>query len=363
MVLNKGEVQNIPCKSNSTIVNLKELIRTNSTVNIDSVHFTHIMKCGGSTIDDMLWRSKFAYSFELVSKEAANTLPSALFGSIASKYDNIIDNGTNRARNINRKNKQIQLKNKVNQNSTYCNRKLQNKLVLVIVRDPIDRVISHYNQVRPWGNHTGFDRACARAASKGFRSFLNACKFSKDFMSSYHNRRIIEVLPYYSLVIPFEHFNSGLVLLHMYFGFKVEDILYVVKKNYTQMPKVHISEDDVKLAFEQNKKDFQLHRAAQEHWNHTIDSLVVDKKELFQRNVVAFKKLLDDFQYAFVLNMRNYTSETVTIPPKRKGGKISKVICTTGNFFIKECRIKSEMDIVNTFCKTNAKCYSNNLSL
>ncbi len=129
------------------------------------------------------------------------------------------------------------------------------------------------------------------------------------------------------------------------------------------MPKVHISEDDIKLAFEQNKKDFQLYRVAQEQWNRTIDSLVIDKRDLFQRNVVAFKKLLDDFQHAFVLNMRNYTSETVTIPPKRKGGKVSKVICTAGNFFIKECRIKSEMDIVNTFCKTNAKCYSNNLSL
>ena len=75
------------------------------------------------------------------------------------------------------------------------------------------------------------------------------------------------------------------------------------------------------------------------------------------------KKMLDDFQYAFVLNMRNYTSETVTIQPKRNGGKVREVICTTGNFFIQECRIKSEMDIVNTFCKTNAKCYSNNLSL
>ena len=99
VVFNNGEVQNIPCKSNSTIVNLKELIRTNSTVNIDAVHFTHIMKCGGSTIDDMLWRSKFANSFELVSTEAANTLPSALFGSIASKYD-IIPFGSISFKNI-----------------------------------------------------------------------------------------------------------------------------------------------------------------------------------------------------------------------------------------------------------------------
>ena len=193
------------------------------------------------------------------------------------------------------------MKNKFYQNSTNCNRK-QNRLVLVIVRDPIDRVISRYNQVRPWGNHTGADRACARAASKGFRSFLNACKFSKDFMSSYHNRRIIELLPYYSLVIPFEHFNSGLVLLHMYFGFKVEDILYVVKKNYTQMPKVHISEDDIKLAFEQNKKDFQLYRVAQEQWNRHYDSLLSIKGSISAK-CSAFRN------YLMIINMHSFQYE------------------------------------------------------
>lgn len=337
---------------------MTELIRTNSRVNINAVHFTHIMKCGGSTLDSMLYRSQIAHNFALVYTESTNTLPGNIFGKRLSMYDAISP-----TTNIKTKRGKKKTKNSIpnKENAANCDSRIQhNKLVLVIVRDPIDRVISHYQQVRPYGTHTGSDRRCSAAASKGFRRFLDGCRYSNNFMSSYHNHRIMEVLPQYSLVIPFEHYNTGIVLLHMYCGFKVEDILYIAKKNYTQMPKVQVSADDMKLAIELNKKDFQLYYAAQELWNRTVVSLTVDNSQLLQQNVEGFKKLLNEFYTAY--KHHKHTNMVITIPPNSTEGVTKQLNCTR-NVMHQRCILQTEIEFTKKFCETNRKCYNNNLIL
>jgi len=288
------------------IVNVTDLIVHNKATNITAIHFTHIKKCGGTTLDHLLKRFEYVHNIELDSTERVNIDPIRVFEGSSRK-----------------------------QSSRDKKCSAQHKLVLVIVRDPMKRLISHFNQMRPWDNRVGGDTACSKAAAKGFKKFVNAkrCKYSKNFMSSYHDNRIMEVLPQYSLVIPFEHYNTGLVLLHMYCGFKVEDILYLVQKNYTDMmPPVEISDADIELALPLQNLDFQLYNAAQQQWNHTIAPLLADKTNRLQRSLDVFTKLLDDFHGFY----HGYNKE---------------------NHCFRAC----QMRIIDTFCGSDTRCNSNSL--
>jgi hypothetical protein len=165
----------------------------NVSVGVDnfpaSIYFTHIMKCGGSTLDRLLSIASDERSVQYTSTEDP-ALPSP------SRFND-------------------------------------GALKIVVVREPSDRVISHYWQLRPHSRHRGgSNKICKRIAMKSFRHFLEQCRmYSSNFMVEYHGNSIVKNLDQFSLVIPYEYYNEGLLMLHLFAGFSVKNILYSSYKN------------------------------------------------------------------------------------------------------------------------------------
>lgn len=325
------------------VIDVRSLILSNTTTHTDWIYFTHIMKCGGSTLHDLFLRFKFNHNISYHTSEGATSLPSLVFDGkpnlpstgIQLKLPRTVTGKTDEGYSSSGNTQQEK------------EDKLRTKLVIVLVREPSARVISHYYQVRPWGSHRGNDPICTSAAAQGFESFLKKCKFATNFQSSYHKHEILSILPRYSLVVPFEQYNQGLVLLHMYVGFQVQDILYIVKKNYSSMPKEDaISAAAMQQLVRQNEEDYKLHAAARKDWNNTIATLVAAQDKRFERTVQSFLLLLDEFHDAW-----NYKYGNVSVPPTSDS-------C---HDIPQHCHMQLEVDFIKNFCTQNIKCKTNNM--
>ena len=129
-------------------------------------------------------------------------------------------------------------------------------LKIVVFREPRSRVLSHYWQLVPHDGHKGgSNKHCSAAAKISFRQFLSRCRhYSSNFMTRYHAETIANNLHKFDLVIPYEYYNEGLLMLHLFAGFSVKNILYVNKKNVSH-PELKLSSADERMLQRYNYLD------------------------------------------------------------------------------------------------------------
>lgn len=215
-----------------------------------SIYFTHVMKCGGSTLDRLLSLVSDERGIEYTTSETPK-MPSA------EKF-------------------------------------LPSALKIVVVREPISRVISHYWQLVPHGTHKGGSHPrCTAAAKKSFRSFLKGCrKYSSDFMIQYFDETTGYSLQQYDLVIPYENYNEGVLMLHLFAGFSVKNILYVSQKNKTR-PRLELEGTDRTIVRKYNRMDAVFYAQAVDRWH--MDTSMIRATHVFSTMLRQYLALLNEY--------------------------------------------------------------------
>lgn len=223
---------------------------------IKKLHFTHVMKCGGSTLDSMLQVWRYNHKTNLTSLESyRQDKPSSLS---------------------------------------------KEKFWLIVLRKPLDRVISHYWQVKPWEHHPngGAHAGCKAAATKGFSQYMKGCLYSRNFMSRYFLSSpdvngFVRQLDNYNLVVPLENLQQGILLLHLYVGMTVEDILFVNQKVYHN-PKLTLSPEEIAAVEKSNAIDAMVYKAAQLSWAKRYENLTTSA--VFAEQLSNYVSLLAQYQ-------------------------------------------------------------------
>jgi hypothetical protein len=306
-----------------TAIDLQRAIESKSkpSFNISSVYFSHIMKCGGSTFDNVLRRYGITHHVRTETTEAITADSTVVF-------------------------------------------KDPQRWSIVFVREPVERVFSHYKQVfafcsssiyfrfcfnkipfcsvicvmcfqvKPWGNHTAGSASalCKTAAKESYASFVRDCVFAKNYMSRYLRGRIIHSLTNYTLIVPFEYYDRGMILLHMFANFSVEDILYIVQKNYSHSAALAIkrpTSSEIAHTEAQNVLDKRLYGKALRIWNQTIASLSNIDLQLDN-----YKKLLSELNDLW----RRYDNKVRTHIP-----------------------VYDQLTFIREFCQNSSQCRHNNL--
>jgi len=294
---------NIHSNMNMTDLILRNNRRTGQKPN--GVFFTHVMKNGGSTLHDLFRRYQL------------NNPAIKYFGPESNMIEPkiaIYGGGVKIPWNIN------------------------NVLSIVVIRKPIDRVISHYYQVKPWGTHRGADRVCANAAELGYLSYLQKCRFATNWQSTYLRGKIEEYISDFSMVVPMENYSEAMVILHRYGGFNVSDVLFIVMKNWTtdssypigDVSSKTISGQNLTLTVNLNKKDESLYKTAKRRWKYMTLPLVPDT--LFREEVANYTLLLHHFQKEF----DGYRKTLSLVDPKRPG--IPVTVMVQNNYIKKYCQ-------------------------
>ena len=88
---------------------------------------------------------------------------------------------------------------------------------VVPLREPVERVVSHFYQDRPCihGGGGGFHKECRRLAQHGYMQWLDKCVHANNLQSKYFPDR--EVLRYTDQLILNDRFAESIVLLHLQF--------------------------------------------------------------------------------------------------------------------------------------------------
>ena len=112
---------------------------------IGRIFYLHIMKTGGSTLNELL-------RFSCKNREIA-------YSSTESPV------------------------------ARWSRTRQRSSLRIVSFREPIARVISHYWQVKPWGEHSGGSNlVCRDHAAESYDAYLRGCSFSHNYQSRYFTR-------------------------------------------------------------------------------------------------------------------------------------------------------------------------------
>lgn len=105
----------------------------------------------------------------------------------------------------------------------------EKRLLAISFREPVERVISHYFQLKPCpdGNGGGHHKLCRASAEKGFSTYLKLCtNFVSNFQSRYLNGHLSRVNAFDFLILN-DRSEESLVLASIRFGIPIRDMLYV----------------------------------------------------------------------------------------------------------------------------------------
>ena len=271
---------------------------------VQGVYYKHVMKTGGSTLDEMLWLATKNRSMEFRTSESPKTplLSTNLFPAF---------------------------------------------IKIVTLREPISRVISHYWQVKPWGNYSGgSDRICRLAAALHYDPYLLRCNYARNWQSRYFSATMLRgtsverfLREAFDLVILSEVFDAGAVVLHYKFGFSVYDLLYMFRKVRQPRP-LHLSNEQKQRTIASNLRDVRLYEEAQKVWGETMRE--VRDMDRFQHAVKNYRQLV----HVYNEYMRSLATQKFAVEARRDPEKLQKLV-----------RLK------NAFCETHPQCRFNNLLL
>jgi hypothetical protein len=182
---------------------------------------------------------------------------------------------------------------------------------LTMLRDPYSRIISHYHQVKPFGHYKGGNNIlCRRSASTSFQQYLMECMYAHDFEGKYFGSDYDEMklfMKKFDLVGLHEQYDEFLVMLHILYGFKVDEILICSdlksrhEKSYLELKNNHYM-----IMKEYTRLDFQAYDLAKKTWDRTMSRLFsgdsmrsyATKNEIFVIMVKEYQelqKLFKDF--------------------------------------------------------------------
>ena len=203
--------------------------------------FYHVKKTGGTSLSELFLRLNNKY-YQEISEEPA--LKRAWFESVFGRE------GTGEAEKMNKwrnqpntwiEKKEEATTNNENNNkhvvAKYISNSTINKILLISFREPIERVISHYFQLKPCpdGRKGGNGRrVCRKSAQLGVQAFLNACKHSN--LQSQYLDNDFKKLDYFDVILPNDRMDEALVLMSIKFQISIKDLFYVRKKTRVVAP-------------------------------------------------------------------------------------------------------------------------------
>lgn len=283
---------------------------------VKNIYFLHIMKCGGSTLD--------------------------LLFKIYAKFNRLsyVTSESNRFRGPN-----------------------HNEFSVVVVRNATERIISHYWQVLPgrsfsYVNQTrGRQSPCSTAALKGFDSYISSpsCRvFVNNFQSSYLSRTIHRKLAAFSLVIPHEFYDQGLLLLHTNGNVKVIDIIYGRQKVYNN-PQIKISPATKSKLLGMSQQDNMLHQQAMLIWDDRYGNIT--RSETFQSKYNNYVAMLKDFS----VYVKQKTDDCMLHVEQYDNVFVPKKIMPDNKVYYCYTSITTDPKHKKDFCSSNDMCSKNEL--
>jgi hypothetical protein len=270
--------------------------------NARGVYYKHVMKTGGTTMDEMLWLATKTRSIEYRTSESRDApLPSP---NEAPEF-----------------------------------------IKIVTLREPVSRVISHYWQVKPWGNYSGgSDRHCRYAAAIDYDRYLLRCQFARNWQSRYFSPTMLAganlgafLRQAFDLVILSEFYDAGIIVLHYKFGFTVNDLLYIFRKTRQPRP-LQLTDQQMYRTIAANRQDARLYREAQTVWAETMrEVLDVDR---FHRALKSYKQLI----HAYNNFMEPLATQQFVVEARQDPAKWQQLV-----------------QMKNAFCELHPRCRFNNL--
>jgi hypothetical protein len=160
-----------------------------------------------------------------------------------------------------------------------------------MLRDPVDRVISHYYWLR--ARNEKFQKTLGQAVADGSIEDNLQTRVISALMPPFGElpqealERAIERLESFSVVGLTERFDESVVLLTRTFGWRR---MVYTRENVTpnRKPRDEISDEEIELIREHNALDLELHAAARRHFKRHVQA----QDEAFTIEVEALKRAL-----------------------------------------------------------------------
>jgi len=104
----------------------------------------------------------------------------------------------------------------------------ENRLLAISFREPVERVISHYFQLKPCPDGTGggAHEQCRASAKRSFSMYLSSCQYASNFQSMYLDGNFSQVDAFDFLILN-DRSEESLVLASIRFNIPIRDMLHV----------------------------------------------------------------------------------------------------------------------------------------
>ena len=103
------------------------------------------------------------------------------------------------------------------------------KLALISFREPIERAISHYFQLKPCPNGYGggYHQTCREDARSGFDKYLKGCHFASDFQSRYIHKDPASNLHVFDFVLRSDRMEESFILMSLRFRIPIVHLILI----------------------------------------------------------------------------------------------------------------------------------------